>query len=144
MLIDLRDGFGEGLSVRPKLKTKMPIALLSNHGTREGAMALVKSLKEDAGAKVFGETTASDQAAQSKENLSRIDWTVLIVGVSNFVLGQLAVGDLHLNLLIFTAEDGLKLELFASSVEVNEFKGKAILKVPGHKRARLALTCTEL
>ncbi|MBC7531269.1 MAG: hypothetical protein H7318_06795 [Oligoflexus sp.] len=97
LLIDLRDSFGEGQSFWPKVSKKMPVAVLTNRGTREGAVALVKSLKKDSAAKVFGETTDSDRAAQSKENLTRIDWTILIVGDGGQIIPDQEIRDSSLN-----------------------------------------------
>ncbi len=97
MVIDLRDSFGDGLNNWPKVKAKMPIAVLTNHATREGAVALVKSLKADSGAKVFGETTDSDHKAQSKEALTKIDWTMIIVGDGGQIVPDHEMKDSFLN-----------------------------------------------
>lgn len=97
LLIDLRDSFGEGLNSWPKLSKKMPVAVLTNQGTREGAVVLLKSLKNDSAARVFGERTDSDRSAQSKEKLSKIDWTVLIVGDGGSIIPDQDIRDSALN-----------------------------------------------
>lgn len=97
MLIDLRDTFGEGMETWPKIKTKMPVAVLTNHGTREAAVQLAKFLKKDANAKIFGETTDSDRVAQTKEKLTKIDWTLVIAGDGGNLIPDQEMKDGYLN-----------------------------------------------
>jgi len=97
IVLDLRDVFGEGQTNWPKVKTKMPIAVLTNHGTREGAVALVKSLKQESGARVFGEPTDSDHAPQGKESLTKIDWALVVIGDGGNIIPDQMIKDSYLN-----------------------------------------------
>ncbi|MES2744352.1 MAG: hypothetical protein V4655_02950 [Bdellovibrionota bacterium] len=80
MLLDLRDVFGEGREVWPALKKKIPIAVITNQGTREGAARLAASLQKDFGARVIGEPTDSDRLLQKAEDLDAIRWKLIVIG----------------------------------------------------------------
>ncbi len=97
LLIDVRDGFGEGLASWPKAGKDIPIAVLANHNTREGAVTLVRSLKVGSKAKVFGEDTDSDRPLQSKDKLSKAEWQLLVTGDNGQVRADVPLRDSYVN-----------------------------------------------
>ena len=97
VLIDLRDVFGEGLNAWPKLTGKIPVAVLTNHGTREGAVALLRHLKTEGKARIFGEPTDSDRLLQGQDTLSKTDWTLLIIGDGGELIPDQLIKDSYLN-----------------------------------------------
>ncbi|MBC7659048.1 MAG: hypothetical protein H7249_05005 [Chitinophagaceae bacterium] len=97
VVLDLRDVFGEGLDVWPKLSGKMPFAVLTNHSTREGAVSLVRVLKQDAKARIFGEPTEASNALQKKEPLQKSGWALIVVGEGDPVVPDTVIKDSYLN-----------------------------------------------
>jgi hypothetical protein len=80
MLIDLREVVGEGRELWPSGKKKIPIVVLTNQGTREGAVRLATSLQKDSGAQILGEPTDSDRPVQKSQRLSTVAWNLVITG----------------------------------------------------------------
>lgn len=97
ILLDLRDVFGEGANSISLPKDKIPIAVLVNKSTREGAVKLVRALKKDAKAEVFGETTDTDRPLQKKEVLRKVKWSLIVVGDSGIHIPDRAIKDSYLN-----------------------------------------------
>ena len=96
-LIDLRDTFGEGLEKWPQFKKIVPIAVLTNQGTREGAVRLARSLKTEGKARVFGEPTETERPLASSEALTKIDWNLLVIGDGGELIPEQLIKDSFLN-----------------------------------------------
>lgn len=96
-VLDLRDVFGEGGETWTLPKQNIPIAVLTNKGTREGAVKLVRALKRDAKARVFGEATDSDRPLQKKDALTKVGWNLIVIGDSGVHVPDEEIKDSFLN-----------------------------------------------
>jgi hypothetical protein len=79
LLVDLRDTSGPGGSDRLSLPPfKIPVAVLVNRETREGAVSLAMELKKVAQSEILGEPTASRQSPQQVLSLKNLTSLVLL------------------------------------------------------------------
>lgn len=97
ILIDLRDTFGEGLDQWPNPKKGIPVAVLTNQGTREGAVVLAQSLKKNGKARVFGEATETARPFVKKEVLSKVSWSLVVIGDGGELIPDERIKDSALN-----------------------------------------------
>lgn len=97
MVLDLRDVFGEGMELPKSLKKKGPVAVLTNKGTREGAVRLARHLKTELSARVFGELSESSSALQKKEKLQKLNWNLLVIGDGGNLRPDVEIKDRFLN-----------------------------------------------
>jgi hypothetical protein len=79
LLVDLRSSFGSEIPQSSlKGKKAIPVVVLVNEETREGAVSFALRLKDELGATVIGEPTASRLLPQEKVELKSLPWLILV------------------------------------------------------------------